>query len=117
MYKIFCMSESGRFLAEFEMYVMLAVARLEGEAYGVTIRKEIQECTGRPVSIGAVYATLGRLGDKGLLEFEISDPRPVPGGRSRKYVHLTESGRRALRHSAGMMARMMEGVEILEEEA
>jgi PadR family transcriptional regulator PadR len=98
---------SGTFLAEFELYVMLAVARLGEEAYGVTIRREIEERTGRPVSVGALYATLGR---KGLMEFEVSDPRPVPGGRSRKYCRLTEEGRASLAHSAGMLGRMMEGL-------
>ena len=53
----------GRYLAEFELYVMLALARLEESAYWVTIRQEIEERAGRTVSIGAVYATLGRLGD------------------------------------------------------
>jgi PadR family transcriptional regulator PadR len=101
---------SDTFLAEFELYVMLAVARLGEEAYGVTIRREIEERTGRPVSVGALYATLGRLGRKGLMEFEVSDPRPVPGGRSRKYCRLTEEGRASLAHSAGMLGRMMEGL-------
>lgn len=98
------------FLAEFEMYVMLAVARLGDDAYGVTIRQEIEGRTGRPVSVGALYATLARLGQKRLVEFEMSDPRPVPGGRSRKYCRLTPEGTAALEHSAGMLARMMEGL-------
>lgn len=98
------------FLAEFELYVMLAVARLGDEAYGVTIRHEIEERTGRPVSVGALYATLARLGQKELMEFEMSDPRPVPGGRARKYCRLTAEGRSALAHSAGMLARMMDGL-------
>ncbi|MGD2071507.1 MAG: helix-turn-helix transcriptional regulator [Gemmatimonadota bacterium] len=101
------------FLAEFEMYVMLAVSRLGDDAYGVTIRREIEDRTGRPVSVGALYATLARLGRKGFLEFEESDPRPVPGGRSRKYCRPTDEGRAALSHSATMMTRMMEGLEIV----
>ncbi len=100
----------GRFLAEFELYIMLALARLADEAYGVTIRQEIEARTGRPVSIGAVYATLGRLGDKGLVDFRVSEPLPVQGGRSRKYCHLTPLGRQALEHSTGMLARMMDGL-------
>jgi DNA-binding PadR family transcriptional regulator len=102
----------GTFLAEFELYVMLALARLDDSAYGVTIRKEIETRTGRPVSIGAVYATLGRLGDKGLVKFHTSDPLPVKGGRSRKYYELTTKGRSALAHSATMLGRMLEGVEL-----
>lgn len=100
----------GRFLAEFELYVMLALARLGEDAYGVSIRREIETRTGRPVSIGAVYATLARLGDKGLVMFQTSDPLPVQGGRSRKYFQLTAEGRGALHHSAEMLTRMMDGL-------
>jgi DNA-binding PadR family transcriptional regulator len=103
------------FLAEFELYVMLAVARLGEEAYGVSIRREIEGRTGRPVSVGALYATLARLGDKGLMEFEVSEPRPVPGGRARKYCRLTAEGRAALEHSTAMLSRMMDGVDLAEE--
>jgi len=102
----------GRFLAEFELYLMLAVTRLGDEAYGVTIRQEIEKRTGRPVSIGAVYATLGRLDDKGLVTFRESDPLPVQGGRSRKYFRLTNEGKKSLAHSARMLERMMEGLEL-----
>ena len=102
----------GQFLAEFELLVMLALARLEDNAYGVSIRREIEHRTGRPVSIGAVYATLGRLGDKGLVMHSISPPLPVPGGRARKFFQLTPKGRRALSHSAAMLTQMMDGLEI-----
>jgi PadR family transcriptional regulator PadR len=54
----------GQFLAEFELYVMLAIARLGDDAYGASIRRDIEGRTGRPVSVGALYATLARLGDK-----------------------------------------------------
>lgn len=105
----------GRFLAEFELYIMLAVARLGDDAYGVTIRREIEARSGRSVSVGALYATLGRLGDKGLVEFSVSEPRPVPGGRSRKYVMLTETGKGAVSHSARMLSRMIEGLDFASE--
>jgi DNA-binding PadR family transcriptional regulator len=103
----------GKFLAEFELYLMLALSRLGDNAYGVSVRQEIEQRTGRPVSIGAVYETLSRLGDKGLVTFRISDPVPVPGGRSRKYFRLTAKGERALRHSASMMFRMMDGLDLI----
>ena len=103
---------TGRFLAEFEIYVMLAVAQLGDDAYGASIRREIEERTGRPVSIGALYATLGRLGDKELLGFEMSEPTPVQGGRARKYCHLTPVGREALHHSTKMLRRMMDGADL-----
>ena len=100
----------GDFVGEFELYVMLALAHQGDEAYGVTIRREIQARTGRTIAIGAVYATLARLEEKGLVQFRISDPRPVQGGRARKYFSLTRSGARAVRHSTGMLARMIAGL-------
>jgi len=103
------MSKSIPSLAEFELYVMLALARLEDEGYGAAVKREIQGRTGRSVSIGAVYATLGRLEDKGLLVHAISAPVPVQGGRSRKVYRLTDVGREALRQATFRLERMMDG--------
>jgi PadR family transcriptional regulator PadR len=99
----------GDFLGEFEIYVMLALAHLAPEAYGVTIRQEITRRTGREIAIGAVYATLSRLQEKGLVRYTLSDPLPVQGGRTRKYFTLTSAGERALAHATRMLARMMQG--------
>lgn len=100
------------YLSDFELIVMLAVAGLGDDAYGVTIATHIDDRTGRDVSIGAVYATLGRLADKGYVKFSLSDPDPVPGGRSRKLVTLTTPGVRVLRHTTASLTRMMEGVRL-----
>jgi PadR family transcriptional regulator, regulatory protein PadR len=100
----------GDFLGEFELYVMLALSHQSPEAYGVTIRREIEARTGRTIAIGAVYATLARLEEKSLVEFRISDPEPVQGGRAKKYYDLTRAGARALRHSTAMLARMIDGL-------
>ena len=102
---------SAESLAEFELFVMLAVARLS-EAYGAAIRREIEERTGRPVSIGAVYATLARLGEKGLLTFRHSDPQPVQGGRARKFCLLTPDGLEALEVATARIARMTDGLDL-----
>src|ERR671913_2444908 len=99
----------GDFLGEFEIYVMLALSHLDPEAYGVTIRQEITLRTGREIAIGAVYATLSRLEEKGLVSHTLSEPLPVPGGRTRKHFVLTSSGARALDHATRMLARMMQG--------
>jgi|SRR3954452_2069131 PadR family transcriptional regulator PadR len=100
----------GDFVGEFELYVMLALAHLGDDAYGVTIRREIEARTSRTVAIGAVYATLARLEDKGLVRFKLSDPQPVQGGRARKYFTLSRSGVRMLRHSTLMLAQMIAGL-------
>jgi len=99
----------GDFLGEFEIYVLLAVSGLGQEAYGIAIRRTIEDRTGRDVAVGAVYATLGRLEDKGLVAHSVSAPQPVQGGRSRKYFRLTGAGQRSLEHSTQMLSRMMAG--------
>ncbi len=104
------MEPHTKHLAEFELFVMLAVVRRGEDAYGAAIRREIEERAGRAVSIGAVYAALGRLEEGGLLVHGLSDPIPVRGGRSRKLYRLTDAGREALSASASMLVRMMDGV-------
>jgi PadR family transcriptional regulator PadR len=97
-------------LAEFEIHVMLAVTRLGEEAYGARVRQAIEERGGRRVSMGAVYATLGRLEERGLLRSRQSAPVPVRGGRSRKLYDPTAEGREALSTATRMLLRMMEGL-------
>ena len=99
----------GDWLGEFEICVLLAVAAAGDEAYGVRIRDEIESRTGRRVAIGAAYATLARLDDKGLVRFRLDDPQPTPGGRARKCFRLTAAGTRALAASTAVLTRMMAG--------
>ena len=100
----------GKFLAELELYVMLAVARLEADAYGGAVRREIEIRTGRRSTVGAVYAPLGRLGEKVRLKFEGTESQPGQRGRPRKYCKLTAAGEEALLHSTAMLRRMMDGL-------
>jgi DNA-binding PadR family transcriptional regulator len=99
-------------LSDFELYVMLAVAALDDNAYGVTIADRIGDRTGREISIGAVYSTLGRLADKGLVSFSMSEAENVRGGRARKLVALTPAGVRATRQATDSLARMLDGVTV-----
>lgn len=102
----------GSILGAFEQVVLLAVAHLGEEGYGVTIRREIEDRTGRDVSIGAVYATLSRLEEKGLLTSWEGDPEQRRGGRARRHYRLQPAGARTLRAARGMMDRMWEGVDL-----
>ncbi len=100
----------GSFLGEFEQLVLLAIIRLEENAYGVTIRDTIDDYTGRDVIVGQVYASLERLEGKGLVRARVSAPEPVPGGRARKLFNITATGRRALATSRQMAERMADGL-------
>jgi PadR family transcriptional regulator, regulatory protein PadR len=102
----------GDFIGEFELYALLATVHLDDEAYGIRIRQEIERRTGREIAIGAIYATLGRLRDKALVEFTLSAPEPVQGGRARKHYSLTPAGARAVRHSTAMLTKMMAGADL-----
>jgi PadR family transcriptional regulator len=99
----------GQLLGEFEICVLLGVARLDDAAYGIRVGQQIEARTGRRTSLGAVYSTLSRLEEKGLVAASIAAPKPVQGGRSRKVYRLTASGTRALDESLGMLKRMMAG--------
>ena len=79
-----------------ELTVLLAVSRLDQEAYGLAVRRDVSARTGRDYSVGAVYATLQRLEEKGLVRSHATDPLPVRGGRSRRLFELTAAGRRAI---------------------
>ena len=69
-------------LGEFEQVVLLAILRLGDNAYGVTIRSEITACTRREVAPGALYTTLDRMEDKGIVRSWLGDPTPQRGGRA-----------------------------------
>lgn len=102
----------GDFLGEFEHLVLLAVLRVDDGAYGLNVRRELEECTGREVTIGAVYSTLDRLEGKQLLTSHRTEPESRPGGRSRRQFELTDDGRAALETSRSLIDRMWRGVEL-----
>ena len=96
---------------EFEQLVLLAVLRLGSDAYGATIRREIELRADRELSISAVYTTLQRLEQKGLVRSQMGEPLPERGGRRRKYVELLPAGARALKVAYSAFAGMTAGVE------
>jgi len=96
---------------EFELLVLLAVRRLGDDAYGVTIRDELERETSREVTLGTVYKTLGRLATKGHLEARTGAPTAERGGRRKKLYRVTASGREALARSLADLRRLAEGLE------
>jgi DNA-binding PadR family transcriptional regulator len=98
-------------LGEFEVTVLLAVLQLPEGATGTNVRDEIRARTGRPLARGAVYVTLDRLSDKGLLHSRFDDASPERGGHPKRYFSVTAAGKRELRHSLSMLERMRAGLE------
>jgi DNA-binding PadR family transcriptional regulator len=99
-------------LGQFEQVVLTAILTLQENAYGVTIHAKVEELS-RPkrVALGAVYATLDRLEDKGLIVSWLSDPTPERGGRSKRHYRLEKSGERALLESVVASKRICDVVE------
>ena len=107
-YKMMLMSKSG--LGTLELAALLAVVRLADDAYGLAVRADLAARMGRELSVGAVYTTLQRLEDKGLLKSHTSAPLPVRGGRSRRHYVLTGAGARAIRDAERHAASIWAGV-------
>ena len=95
-----------------ELATLLAVSRLGTDAYGLAIRRDLTERLGREYAVGAIYTTLQRLEDKGLLTSHAGEPLPVRGGRTRRQYTLTGAGARAIRDARRQMSSMWSGVGI-----
>ena len=93
-------------LGEVEHLVLLALLRLDQNAYGVAIMDEIAGRTGRDVSRPAVYIALRRLEAKGLVSSRLGEPTPERGGRAKRYFTLERAGLRALQDSRAALLRM-----------
>jgi len=102
-------------LGEFEQIVLLAILRLGDAAYGVTIRGEIAGCTGRSPSPGALYTTLARMEDKGLVVSRAGSPTPERGGRAKRFVTVTNEGHAALVSAQAAYRSLMQGLNLLGE--
>ncbi|MBK5257118.1 MAG: PadR family transcriptional regulator [Vicinamibacteria bacterium] len=94
----------------FEEVVLLAVARLADQGYGVTILREIEDCTNTQPALGAIYATLERLEARGWVSSYQGDASPVRGGRARRHYKLTGAGARALEHTRRIFDRLWDGL-------
>ncbi|SFR96806.1 transcriptional regulator, PadR family [Granulicella pectinivorans] len=81
-------------IGEFEYLILAASLRLDSEAYGAAIRREIEDATGGPCSIGALYTTLDRLETKGLVKTWMGEATAQRGGRAKRMVQVTPAGRR-----------------------
>jgi PadR family transcriptional regulator, regulatory protein PadR len=87
-------------IGQFEQLVLTAIMTLREDAYGVTIQAKVAELARpRDVSLGAVYVTLDRMEDKGLVASWLTDPTPERGGRAKRCYRLEAVGERALQDS------------------
>ena len=96
--------------SDFEQQVLLAAWRLGDDAYGTTVRDELEARTGHDVAQGAVYTTLVRLEKKGLLRSRMSDPTPVRGGKAKRFFRITPEGVQGVQQARAAMDRLWDGL-------
>ncbi|HEY7171759.1 MAG TPA: helix-turn-helix transcriptional regulator [Vicinamibacterales bacterium] len=105
---------SREFFSNFELMVLLAVIRLDDEAYGVPIAEAIEESTGRDVVQASVYNALDRLEGKGLLTSQFGDPTPERGGKAKRYFKATAKGVREAKAAKNALTAMWKGIPSLQ---
>ena len=97
-------------LGEFEEIVLLTVAILHPEAYGVSIKQEIEARVNRKVSVGALQTALRRMEKKGLLSSQKGESSPDRVGRPKLFFTLTALGQRALEHTRETRNQLWEAI-------
>ncbi len=100
----------GTNLGELEEIVLLVVANLYDNAYGILIKTEIEEKCKRSITISTVHNVLQRLSEKGYLESRYSDPTPERGGKRKLLFRVTASGQEALSISKEMRDALWSGI-------
>jgi PadR family transcriptional regulator len=99
------------YIGEFEQLLLLAVLRLDAEAYGLDITRELEARAGRSVSRSALYTSLDRLEDKGLVRWKAAAGTPARNGLPRRLYEVTPAGVAALRASRETLRRMWRGLD------
>jgi DNA-binding PadR family transcriptional regulator len=97
-------------LGEFEEIVLLTVAILNGEAYGVSIISEIEERLGREVSLGAIQTVLKRLEDKGFVQSAFGEATKVRGGKRKRLYNITAKGQQLLNRTREQRASLWKAI-------
>lgn len=86
------------YIGEFEELVLLTIASLGEDAYGVSIQEKIQKISNRSISIGALHSTITRLEEKGLIKSWLGEPTQERGGRRKRLFEITHQGKLSLHH-------------------
>jgi len=110
LYYVAVVMGSDRLLGGFEHLLLLAILRLEGNAYGTTIRRELIECAGKDVAVGAIYTGLDRLEEKDFVASWVGEPTAKRGGRGKRLYRVTPAGRHALAEMNRAIRHLSDGL-------
>jgi DNA-binding PadR family transcriptional regulator len=99
-----------KLLSRIEEIILLAIWRMDDEAYGMAIREEVIRATGKKWLLGAIYGPLGRLQKNGYVTSVKGEPTPERGGRAKVYYRLTKKGKKALVELYRVQKLIWEGI-------
>jgi len=105
------MTKTTGYLGELEQMVLLAILQLNDQAFGTNVMGELERRVDRKVSRGALYVTLDRLEEKGMLTSTLGAPTPRRGGRPKRFLTVTPSGLEALRKSRNAWMSLWDGLD------
>ncbi|NVK85364.1 MAG: helix-turn-helix transcriptional regulator [Cytophagia bacterium] len=97
-------------LGEFEELVLLTVLVLEEEAYGVEIKRELEERLSESLSVGSIQSALKRLEEKGYLESEFGEATQKRGGKRKRIYSVTSSGKQVLNEMKDIRSQLWSAV-------
>ena len=97
-------------LTRTEEIILLAIHRLGNNAYGVTIRQEVERLTSKSYSVGAIYVPLDRMAERGWLTTNTGSPTAVRGGRAKRFYELTPAGKQALLAAKRLHEKLWSGI-------
>lgn len=98
-------------IGEFELLVLLAILRNADAPYANRVREDLEENAGRQVTRGALYRTLDRLTEKGMVEWELTPSEmPERGGHPMRRIEVTAAGLEAVRHSRDVLLSFLDGL-------
>jgi len=105
------MTKTTGYLGELEQMVLLAILQLDDQAFGTNVMGELERRVERKVSRGALYVTLDRLEEKGMLTSQLGAPTPRRGGRPKRFLTVTSVGLEALRKSRNAWMSLWDGLD------
>ena len=110
VYYVAVVTARDRLLGGFEHLLLVAILRLETDAYGTTVRRELLQCANKDVAVGAIYTGFDRLEEKGFVESWMGEPTAKRGGRGKRLYRVTSAGRRALADMHRAIRRLSSGL-------
>lgn len=106
------MNDKKPYLGEFENMLLLTLLQLGGKSHGSLVRQQLKDLVSRDVSIGALYATLERMENKGFIRSSLGEKTAERGGRAKRYFEVTAKGKETAKQTKKQLETLWQGVQL-----